>query len=216
MSKNVTDWVAEKLVASESEGLQIVERTPEDFLVVRSKDDYTFPVAILGVQNVIELLDVEPLFAGVTKPQFVMNVPSKTLWSGNAIRRIHAASAAFGTLGDISRAASAGDAGSYRDKNMGFFINAMKQHSNVSSVSYVYDRVFRADRNIGSSLTVAVIDAYNMSAEDVRNAKDRFGHFDVVVKSSSHGSITNQADAAAKSMSAEALTFGELMQCLAK
>ena len=107
MSGNVTDWVANKLV--ESEGLQIVERTPEDFLVVKSKDDYTFPVAVLGVQNVIELSDVEPLFAGDTKPKFVMNVPSKTLWSGNAIRRIHAKSAAFGTLGDISRAASTGD-----------------------------------------------------------------------------------------------------------
>jgi hypothetical protein len=214
VSKNVTDWVAEKLV--ESERLQIVERTPEYFLVVKSKDDYTFPVAVLGMQNVIEVSDVEPLFAGDSRPKFVMNVPSKTLWSGNAIRHIHAKSAAFGTLSDISRAASTGDAGSYRDRNMGFFINAMKQHSNVSGVSYVYERVFRADRNVGSSVTVAVIDAYNMSAEDVRNAKDQFGHFDIVVKSSSYGSITLQADAAAKSMRAEALTFRELMLWLAK
>jgi hypothetical protein len=99
---------------------------------------------------------------------------------------------------------------------MGFFINAMKQHSNVSSVSYVYETVFKAERKIGASLVVAVIDAYNMSAEDVRNARDRFGHFDVVVKSSSHGAITNQADAAAKSMGAHALSFRELMGWLAK
>jgi hypothetical protein len=55
-----------------------------------------------------------------------------------------------------------------------------------------------------------------MSAEDVRNAKDRFGHFDAIVKSSSHGSITLQADAAAESMGAEALTFRDLMRRLAK
>lgn len=214
MSRNASDWVAEKLVATE--GLQVVERTPEGFLVVQSKGRYSFPVAVLGVQDVIEQSDVEPHFAGPTVPKFVVNVPSKTLWSGNAIRRIHAASAAFGTLGDIARAAATEDAGSYRDKNMGFFINAMRQHGNVSGVSYVYERVFRADRKIGSSLTVAVIDAYNMSAEDVRNARDRFGHFDIVVKSSSHGSITHQADAAAKSMGADALTFGQLMGWLAK
>jgi hypothetical protein len=99
---------------------------------------------------------------------------------------------------------------------MGFFINAMRQHSNVSSVSYVYDRVFMADRKKGPSLTIAVIDAYNMSAEDVRNAKDLFGHFDIVVKSSSHGSITQRAEDAAKSMNVDALTFGELMTRLAK
>lgn len=203
MSEDATNWVADKLEAKE--GLEIVDRTPEGFLVVRSKDDYTFLVAVLGVKDVIRLSDVKPLFVGAHEPQFVVNVPSKTLWSGAAIDHIHVASAAFGTLGDVSRAAYARDAGSYLDKNMGFFINAMKQHSNVSGVSYVYDAVFKADRKVGASVTVAVIDAYNMSAEDVRNARDRFGHFDVVVKSSSHGSITNQAEAAAKSMGAHAL-----------
>lgn len=214
MSKSVTDWVAEKL--EESEGLEVVERSPEDFLVVKASDDHTFLVAVLGVQDVIRRSDVEPLFAGANQPQFVVNVPSRALWSGDAIRCVHAASAAFGTLGDISRAASTGNAGSYRDRNMAFFINAIRQHSNVSSISYIYDRVFEAERKIGSSLTVAVIDAYNMSAEDVRNAKDRFGRFDVIVKSSSYGSITHHADAAAKSMNAEALTFRQLMRRLAK
>jgi hypothetical protein len=214
MSSGAIDWVAEKLVTTER--LEVVERTPEDFLIVKSKSNYRFLVAVLGVKNVIGLSDVAPLFATAAKPSFVTNVPSRTLWSGSAIHHIHAASSAFGTLGDVSRAAFTGDAGSYRDKNMGFFINAMRQHSNVSSVSYIYDRVFKADRRVGSSLTVAVIDAYNMSAEDVRNAKDRFGHFDVIVKSSSHGSITHQADAAAESMGAEALTFRDLMRRLAK
>lgn len=211
---SVTDWVAEKL--EQGEGLEIVERTAEDFMIVRAADDYTFPVAVIGVQNMIQLSDVTPLFSGSTQPEFVVNVPSKTVWSGGAIDHVHAASAAFGTLSDVSRAASTGDAGSYRDKNMGFFIKAMRQHTNVSGVSYIYDRVFKANRKRGASLTVAVIDAYNMSAEDVRNARDQFGHFDVVVKSSSHGSITHQADVAANSMNAEALTFGQLMQRLAK
>ena len=214
MSGSVTDWVVEKL--RKMDDLEVVDRTTEDFLVVRSKDDYTFLVAVLGSKSVIRPSDVAPLFAGASKPLLVVNVPSKTLWSGAAIDRIHAAAAAFGTLGDISRAARTQDAGSFRDKNIGFFINAMNQHSNVSGVSYVYDSVFKVDRKAGASLIVAVIDAYNMSAEDVRNANARLGHFDVVVKSSSYGSITEQAEAAANSMGAQALAFGELMQRLAK
>ena len=215
MNGNVTDWVADKLTTDDN-NLKIAGRTPEGFLLVRSKDGYTFSVAVLGLKGVIELSDVKPLFVGATKPQLVVNVPSKTLWSGAAIHFIHAASAAFGTMGDISRAARTEDAGSYRDKNMGFFINAMRQHSNVSGVSYVYEAVFKADRKIGESLIIAVINAYNMSAEDVRNAKDRFGHFDIVVKSTSYGSITTQAEAAAESMGAQALGLGELMRRLAK
>lgn len=209
MNTSPTDWVSEKLGTDGR--LEVVGRTPEDFLIVRSADNYKFPVAVLGVQDVIKLADVKPLFARTTKPLLVVNVPSKTLWSGDAIRHVHAASAAFGTFGDVSRAASTGNAGSFRDKNMGFFINAMGQHSNVSGVSYIYDRVFEVKRKIGSSLTIAVIDTYNMSAEDVRNARGQFGQFNIVVKSSGYGSITRQAEAAAKSMDAEALTFGELM-----
>lgn len=214
MSNDATNWVADKLAATE--GLEIVDRTPEGFLVVRSNTQYTFLVAVLGLKNAINLSDVEPLFASANKPQLVVNVPSKTLWSGAAIHRIHAASAAFGKVGDVSRAANSDDVGSFRDKNMGFFINAINQHSNVSRISYIYDSVFRVDRKSGANLIVAVIDAYNMSAEDVRNAKFRFGQFDVVVKSSSYGSITDQAEAAAKSIGAQALSFGELMGRLAK
>lgn len=210
MDQNVTDWVAQKL--EESHDLEIDGRTPEDFLIVRrTNDGYTFLVAVLGLRNMIGRSDVEALFAGVNKPQLIVNVPTHTLWGGNAIRYIHAASAAFGSLSDVSRAASTGDAGSYRDKNMGYFINAMEQHSNVLSVSYVYDRVFEVERITGQNLTVAVIDAYNMSAEDVRNARARLGRFDVVVKSSSYGSIASKAKEAANSMGAEALTFRDLM-----
>jgi hypothetical protein len=213
MSGNVTDWAIGKLI---EQRLEIIDRTPEDFLIVRSEGEYTFNVAVLGVRGVVKVTDVEPLFSGAIKPQLIVNVPSKTLWSGSAIDRIHAASAAFGTLGDVSRAASTKNAGTYRDRGMGFFINGMKQHTNVSGVSYVYDRVFKVDQRNSTGLIVAVIDTYNMSAEDVRNARDQFGHFDVVVKSSSYGSITDQAEAAAKSIGVQALTFRQLMSRLSK
>lgn len=211
---DVTDWVVGKL--SEDKTLQVINRTPGNLLVIEAKGGYSFNVGVLGVQSVIELSDVQPLFAGATRPHLVVNVPSKTLWRGSAIDFVHAIPAAFGTFGDISRAAQTKAAGFYRDKNMGFFIDAIVQHNNVSSVSYVYDRVFRANRKDGTSIVVAVIDAYNMSAEDVRNARTQLGEFDVVVKSSSYGSITQQAEAAAQSMGAQALKFGQLMQRLAR
>jgi len=212
---SVTNWVAEKL-AEDEQHLKVVGRTPEEFLVIESEDSYIFLVAVLGVQDVVQVSHVQPLFGGVNKPQLVVNVPSKALWSGSAIDFVHSAPSAFGTMGDIARAAATKAANSFRDKSMGFFINAMEQHTNVSAVSYLYDSVFRVDRRNGASLTVAVIDAYNMSAEDVRNARTRVGHFDVIVKSSSYGSITAQAWATAESMGAQALTFGELMKRLSR
>ncbi|MDF1821364.1 MAG: hypothetical protein P1U64_07325 [Alcanivoracaceae bacterium] len=214
MSRDVLRWAAEKLESSH--GISSVEITGEGFLNVTSNDGYVFLVAVIGVSGVVKRTDVSPLFEGKKQPSLVISVPSKTLWSGSAIDCVHDASAAFGRLGDVARAASTGDASSFRDKNMGFFINAIRQHSNVSRISYVYDRVFEVTQYNGKTLKVAVIDAYNMSAEDVRHARDSFGNFDIVVKSSSYGSITNQAEDAAKSMGAEALTFKALMGRLAR
>ncbi|MBV1929848.1 MAG: hypothetical protein KUG81_10115 [Gammaproteobacteria bacterium] len=214
MSNNTIDWVTAKL--KENDRIETVDRTPENYLNVIYKGGHTALVAVLNVQDVVEQHDVEPLFSDDLKPQLVVNVPSKVLWSGGAIRYIHASSAAFGRFGDISRAASNQGAGYYRDKNMGFFITAMEQHSNVNNVSYVYDNVFTVDRNRGASLTIAVVDAYNMSAEDVRNARTKLGLFDIIVKSTSYGSVTGEAEAAAETMNVEALKFGDLMRRLHK
>jgi hypothetical protein len=214
LSNSVRDWVADKLTTDQA--LEVVSRTPEDFLVVKQPSGYSFMVAVLGIKNVVEHAHVAPLFTGSNQPELVINVPSKALWSGPAIDHIHAASAAFGTLGDVSRAARTGDAGSYRNKNMSFFINAIRQHSNVTGVSYIYERVLGVQRRSGPSLNVVVVDAYNMSAEDVRNAKDRYGHFDIVLKGSSYGAITYHAEQAAALVGAEALTFKDLIRRLGK
>jgi hypothetical protein len=208
------EWVENKL--SDDGDVKVVGRTTEGFLVVEGKHGYTFNVAVIGIRGVVKDTDVLPLFEMANKPQLVVNLPSDVLWDGLAIDAINAEGAAFGTFGDIDRAARTMDAGSFRNKNMGFFINGMQQHSNVISVSYVYDSVFRVDRVSGISLTIAVIDAYNMSAEDVRNAKTCIGNFDIVVKSTAYGSITAQAESAAASMGAKALTYRELMVCLAR
>lgn len=214
MTADITRWVAEKL--AEDRNVEVVSHTPEGFLVVRSQTGYTFLVAVISVPTLIECTHVAPLFLGAIKPQLVVNVPSRAMWSGDAIHHIHDQGAAFGTFGDIARAADSQAAGEFRNKNMDFFLKSMRQHTNVVGVSYVSESVFRANRRRGDDVTVAVIDAYNMSAEDVRNARDRLGGFDVIVKSSSYGKITTAAQQAAGDMGAEALTFRELMQRLAR
>ncbi|TDW62808.1 hypothetical protein EDF57_107206 [Novosphingobium sp. PhB55] len=214
MAGSITDWAASKI--DPREGLSVVGRTPEDFLIMKYRDGLPFPVAILGVQDVILVDHVQPLFSHVTKPQFVANVPSKTLWSGDAISLIHASPAAFGTLGDVRRAASTGDVQSFRNKNWDFFERGIRQHSKVHAVTRIYDEVFDARLLNGTTRRIALVDGYHVSAEDIRNARDRFGKFDIAVKKTSYGSITDAAEEAAASMGANVVTFKGLLQNLAR
>lgn len=214
MNADATEWAEGKL--RENKELELLGRTNEGFIIMKADDQGPIHVAVLGMNDVIREEHVRPLFAGGTKPDLVINVPSSTSWSGSAIQYVHDHLAAFGKLGDVSRAIKSGSVSSYRDDKMGFFIKAMEQHLNVRNVTYIFDNVFTAERVNGADLTVAVIDAYNMSAEDVRHAKTRFGDFDILVKNTSYGSITSEAMAAAKSMGVETLKFGQLMGRLNK
>jgi hypothetical protein len=157
------------------------------------------------------------LFESKRSPEFVVNVPSKVIWSGPAIEIIHGAPAAFGTLGELAKAARDENVSSYRHREYSFFERAFHQHSAVRDVTRLYDKVFQLHRHRGMpDVIVTLIDAYDMSAEDIRNARDLYGIFDVAVKISSYGSITTAASEAAESMGAEALKFGELMGRLNK
>jgi len=214
MAGRVTDWVSDRI--DPTSGIEVIDRTAEDFLVIRYRNNEAFPVAVIGAREVVLTDHVVPVLSRATKPQFVVNVPSKTPWSGPAISIVHAAPAAFGSLGDLARAARSGDVPAYRNKEYAFFERVIGQHSNVSHVTRLYDVVFLAHRFSGNDLTIALVDAYNMSAEDVRNARETYGHFDIALKMTSYGSVTNSAREAAESIGAEALTLREAMRRLAQ
>jgi hypothetical protein len=213
--EGIAKWIAEKLQGDSR--FASVNAVGAGYLDIVRKDHPPFTAAAIGIRDVVLLAHVAPLFDGERSPEFVVNVPSKAIWSGSAIDVIHGAPAAFGTFGELSRAARNEDVGSYRHREYQFFEQAFRQHGVVSNVTRVYDKVFRLQRLRGlGDVTVALVDAYDMSAEDVRNTRDLYGKFDAAVKISSYGSITSAASDAAKMMGAETFTFGDLMGRLNK
>lgn len=211
---SVTDWVENHI--DTNAGFKLLGRTAEDFLVIEDRQGQTHPVAVVGAKPVVMPDDVAPVLAYATKPEFVVNIPSSASWTGPAISMVHAVPAGFGSLGDLGRAARQGDLSGYRNKEFGFFEQAIGQHSNVRQLARLYDAVFVADRRSGRALTIALIDAYNMSAEDVRAARAKYGTFDVALKMSSYGGVTSAAAYAAESMGAEAMMLRDLMRRLAQ
>jgi hypothetical protein len=212
----VAKWIANKL--KDEGALSVVESIGSGFLEIACKDGTRFTAAAIGIQDVIGRDHVVPLFElEKIQPQFVVNVPSKAIWSGSAIDFIHDAPAAFGTFGELIRASREVPVSAYRNKNYIFFERAFRQHTAVREVTRLYDRVFQLGRGRGlPDVTVVLVDAYDMSAEDIRNARDRYGKFQAALKTSSYGSITTAANDAAASMGAEAFKFGELLGRLNK
>jgi hypothetical protein len=213
--ENAAKWIADKLRGDEH--FSSVDSIGSGFLEITRRDCVPFTAAAIGVRDIILRDHVTPLFVTKKSPEFVVNVPSKVIWSGAAIELIHDASAAFGTFGELVRASREGSVSAYRNKEYSFFERAFRQHTAVVGVTRLYDRVFQLHRGRGlKDITVVLVEAYDMSAEDIRNARDRYGMFDAALKMTSYGSITTAANQAAESIGAEALTLKELMGRLNK
>lgn len=214
MAGSVTDWVEAHI--DENAGFKAVGRSAENFLLIEDDKKCVHPVAVIGAKPMVQVADVEPVLAHGIKPEFVINIPSKSIWTGSAIDLVHAAPAGFGSLGDLGKAIRLGDLAGYRNKEFGFFERAIGQHSNVQQLTRLYDLAFIAHRKKGPDLTIALIDAYNLSAEDVRHARTQYGAFDIALKMSSYGSVTSAAQEAARSMGSEAIMFRDIMGRLAR
>lgn len=215
-NERVARWIAEKL--KEEGDFAKIEPLGSGFLTITRKGQPSFTAAAIGVDDVVTSAHVTPVFGvdGI-EPEFVVNVPSKAIWEGEAIDFIHDQPAAWGNLGDLIRASRDAPVSSYRNKQYRFFEQAFRQHDAVENVARLYDRVYRLHRSRSrADLTIVLVDAYDMSAEDVRHARDLYGAFDVAVKMTSYGSVTSAATATAASMGAQALKFGELMGRLHK
>ncbi len=215
-SESVAQWIASKLETDEQLGA--VRSIGSGFLEISRKDFAPFTAVAIGVQDIVTHDHVTPLLRSEgIQPDFVVNVPSKAIWTGAAIEVVHDAPAAFGTFGELTRASREEAVSEYRNKNYSFFERVFRQHSAVYDVTRLYDRVYQLHRHRRMpAVTVVLVDAYDMSAEDIRNVRDLYGQFDAAVKMTSYGSITTAAKDAARSMGAEAFKLKELMGRLNK
>src|SRR5690606_18724295 len=113
MAGSVTDWVEAHI--DENAGFKAVGRSAENFLLIEDDKKCVHPVAVIGAKPMVQVADVEPVLAHAIKPEFVINIPSKSIWTGSAIDLVHAMPAGFGSLGDLGRAVRVGDLAGYRN-----------------------------------------------------------------------------------------------------
>jgi hypothetical protein len=209
-------WIVGKLRGDAE--FSIVDSMGSGFLRIAHKDSVPFTAAVTGAKDVVTLDLVSPLF-GIeeVQPEFVVNVPSKAIWHGTAIEFVHDAPAAFGTLGDLVRASRNEPVSAYRNKEYSFFELAFRQHTVVRDLTRLYDRLYQLHRHRGlRDITAVLVDAYDVSSEDIRHAHHLYGRFDAAVKMTSYGSITTAAKEAAESMGAGVFKFGEFLGRLNK
>jgi len=202
---DTTNWVADNLL--EAEHVTAVDVLSDQVLRVSRDQHAPFAAGIVSATRVDEDV-ITPVIESDLDVEIVANVPKESYWTGGALRLARERSIATGAYGDLLRAIRVPDVRAYQPKETEFIERGLRQHDRISSYERVYDRVYRINRNGLPSLTVAMLNEYELTADHLRTARDRYGNFSVAVITDPNGGATSSAQEAAQILGIEILKWG--------
>lgn len=146
----------------------------------------------------------------------IINIPTRALWTGEALERLAAEGIAFGKMYDLYRGLNQDDdLSSYQNPEYYFVERIIDQHRNVISRERRSDRVYRVVRRVGSELVIALSQDYEVTADVVRTLYADHAPLDVLLKTNPYGNISKQAREAADKLGVRVVEEEELHEVLA-
>ena len=169
-------------------------------------------LSLLHVRN----RHVEEIVNGASRPHFVVNIPVESYWSGKAIESLENRSISFGGIADLYRALNERAVRTYVNPEFAFVTRGLTQHTNVLLWRRIQDRKFQIDRYEGRAVTVVFLNEYDVTADSVRTARERYGPCDVYVSTNPNSRVSSVAGDALTSMDIPILDWAEFFGYLGK
>lgn len=208
-----SEWVAGNLRSAE--GVSNVELLSDQVLRVSRSEHDPFVAGIVSATSV-EADTVRPLMTSNFGVEIIANVPKESYWTGGALRLARDNNIATGAYGDLLRAIRLPDVRAFQPKETEFVERCLRQHHRISNFERVHDRLYRISRDGLPDLTVAMLNEYELTANHLRTARERYGRFSVAVITNPNGKSTSSSDEAAHNMGCEVLKWGPFLTRLNK
>jgi hypothetical protein len=185
-------------------------------LRIARKNHKTFLTATIASPRV-ERFSFEYFLERPSVIEFVANVPKESFWTGDAIEYASRRFVGWGGLGDFYSAIALPEPRLYVRKEFEFVERGLGQDKNVSSFDRVHDRKYVVRRRgLKEDVTVVLLNEYELTADHVRTARERYGAFDAILITNPNGDPTSSARRAAESIGASVYKWGEFLGRLKK
>ena len=217
MRRHDTDWTGQWVATrlrKHDEVVRVDVEAPQILLVSR-KEHGDFLAATIAAPRV-EPATFRDLLELESRLEFVANVPRESFWTGEAIKFAQAHTTAFGGMGDLLSAVSVPDVKEYEKSEYSFVERGLRQHTAVTELTRIHDRKYLIKRTARSDVAVVIINEYDLTADHVRTARDRYGPFTTVLVTNPNGRPTSSAHEAADSIGAHIFMWGEFLGELAR
>ena len=208
-----TEWVARNL--RNSEGVSKVEQLSDQVLRVSRSNYHPFVAGIVSATSV-EADTVKSLVGSKLEVEIIANVPKESYWTGGALRLAKNNNIATGSYSDLFRVINLPDVRAFKSKETEFVERGLRQHDRISSFDRVHDRLYHITRDGLADLTVVMLNDYELTADHLRTARERYGQFSIAVITNPNGGPTSSAEEVAQTMGVEILKWGPFFARLNK
>lgn len=191
-------------------GILDAEVTGAQTLQISREEFEPFTAGIVSTPRVTPEL-VQP-FVGLSRGiEIIANIPKESMWNGPAIELARINSIAFGGLGDLMSATSDEDVTQYVRSEFQFVERGLSQHDQVDRLERVHDRLYIVHRNTMSPVRFVMLNAYELTGDHIRTARDRYGAFDNVLLNNPNGRATTDAIAVERALNVRILKWGHFL-----
>jgi hypothetical protein len=180
------------------------------------KEDREDPVRVATMsRRLVTGSDLERVHTS-TEIEFIMNIPKEAIFQRDAIEMSELLEFGLGGLTDLYVAAAEAEFISYIPKEFRFILRALRQHSSVSQVTRLNNRMLLIKSFSGEDKRLLALNEYDLTADAVRSGIDKFGTPDLILTSNPNCRPSSEAVAAAQSGGIDVYSIGELMSMLRK
>jgi len=209
-SEETTVWVAGNI--AQMKGVAGTHVTsPNTFRVIRNEFP-PFEVAVFSASEATAAI-LDPLLTVYPHVAFAVNVPKDSRWTKSGISSAREHGVAFGGIGELMSAIShkLEDVREYKKKENEFVERGLRQHDRVTYVEQEFDRVYQIYRSGLKTLRIVLLNEYELTAEHVRTALEKYGWFDIVLMTNPNGSPTSIAEQVARGMGIQILMWRQFL-----
>lgn len=201
------DWAQRKIV--EHDQVLSAELISPNLISVKDKKGHDYRVATMDRAS-IDSKDLEKLL-DTENVDFILNVSKEPYITGEALEFAENHDFAIGGVGDLYRALSDHNLSAYVNPEVSFILRGLRQHTRVAQVIRLDSRRYQIERFGLPTVVVLALNDYELTAESVRSAIDRFQPFDAILKSNPNGGLTEMSKIVARAAGVKILRWGELM-----
>jgi hypothetical protein len=213
-SVNTFDYLAKLLTK-----VDVVESCdklgPKALLVKRKKGLGEVAIAWLRLP-IVDEKDVR-IAVEDTQPSvdFILNIPKDAVYTGAALTAARQLNVALGGVGDAMRAMNEKFPRSYVFQEVKYVERIFEQQPAIEGFERLDNKRYLLQRRKRAAVTVYVSNAYEVTADEVRTAWEKFGSFDAFVTSNPSAlAISSQATSAAETLGSRVLLWSEFMSDL--